>query len=221
MSKKRFLVFALPAAAFLLSFLFWQPQANCAGDPWYNDVGSHWARPYIQVLWEESVTDGYISSVDPSLSKFYPDDYTTRAQLAVLLFKVFGLSPAYPQTPTYPDVPKNYNLFWNKPAWHMIEGAYAGGIMFVAAGSNFNPNSHITREDAVELLILSLGLAEYASSIPPAEQDAILRQFWTTAPSRRPGERPWRARSAWASLRATTTGRSVRLSALREEKRPR
>lgn len=178
MSNKRFLVFALPAAVFFFLVLLASPASvECARDPWYNDVGDHWALQYIRVLWEESVTDGYISSADPSIGKYYPDDFCTRAQLAVLLFKVFGLPPAYPQNATYPDVPPNYTLFWNKPAWHWIEGAYAGGILFVQAGQQFGPNDPITREDAVELLILSLGIDQYASSIPPAEQDSLLRQF--------------------------------------------
>lgn len=178
MSKKRFLALAMPAAVFLLVLLSWQSQADCSGDPWYNDMSKHWARPYVRVLWEESVTDGYVWSTDQSVAKYWPDNFSTRAQLAVLLFRVFGLPPAYPKEPTYPDVPRDYLLFWNKPAWHMIEGAYAGGIMFVPRGYYFRPDNFITREDAVELLVLSLGLAEYASSIPPSEQDAVLRRFW-------------------------------------------
>ncbi|MGE5578780.1 MAG: S-layer homology domain-containing protein [Bacillota bacterium] len=178
MSKKHFLVFALRAGVFLLVLLSLQSPANCAGDPRYNDIRGHWAEQYIRVLWEESVTDGYLPSVDSPTAKYRPDDFTTRAQLAVLLFKVFGLSPAYPRDPTYPDVPPHYHLFWNKPAWHLIEGAYAGGIMFVPPGHYFRPDDYITREDAVELLILSLGLAEYANSVSPSEQQAILRTFW-------------------------------------------
>ena len=175
MSKKG-LVFTLAFAG--LAVLLLPAIGHCAGDPWYNDLRRHWAEPYVRVLWEEGVTDGYIPSVDPSVAKYWPEEYSTRAQLATLLMKVFALGPAYPDTPTYPDVPRHYRLFWNKPAWHLIEGAYSGGIMFVPAGFYFRPDNYISREDSVELLIRSLGLDEYALSLPPAEQDSILKRFW-------------------------------------------
>lgn len=174
MSNKRLVLLLATAIACLAV----HHTAYCAVEPWYNDMRGHWAEPYVRVLWEEGVTDGYIPSVDPNVAKYWPQDYSTRAQLAVLLQKVFGLPPAFPEKPTYPDVPKHYLLFWNKPAWHLIEGAFLGGIIFVPSGAYFCPDNKITREDAVELLIRALDLEEYASSVPPAELDTILRRFY-------------------------------------------
>ncbi len=175
MSKRRLFI---PAIALGLLLACPAKKALCAKDPWYSDMRKHWAEPYVRVLWEESVTDGYLSSIDASVCRYWPNEYATRAQLAVLLFRVFDLPPAFPSSPTYPDVPKNYNLFWNVPGWHLIEGAYAGGIIFVTPGQIFSPADMITREDAVELLIRSLSLSDYAASIPETQRDQILRRFW-------------------------------------------
>lgn len=150
----------------------------CSGDPWYNDLRRHWAEPYVRVLWEESVTDGYIPSVNPDVAKYWPEDYSTRAQFTTLLFKVFGLPAKCPDQPTYPDVPKSYLLFWNKPAWQFIEGAFYGGITFEPAGQPFRPDQFITREDSVELLVRSLDLDAYAGSLTAEQQESILGRFY-------------------------------------------
>ncbi len=174
MSNKRlFLLLAIVIACLVVS-----RSAYCAVEPWYNDMRGNWAEAYVRVLWEEGVTDGYIPSVDPNVAKYWPQEYSTRAQLAVLLQKVFGLPPAFPEKPTYPDVPRHYLLFWNKPAWHLIEGAYLGGIIFVPSGAYFCPDNRISREDAVELLIRALDLGDYAASLPSSELDTILRRFY-------------------------------------------
>jgi hypothetical protein len=179
---------AVAAAMSLAACLVSPKLALCAGDPWYYDLGGHWARDYVRVLWEESVTDGYIPSVNPSVAKYWPDADSTRAQFATLLCKVFGLPPRYPENPSYPDVPRSYHLFWNKPGWHWIEGAFYGGIIFVPRGDYFRPDSYITREDAVELLIRSLDLESYAASLSLAEVSSILGRFydsWSVSQNRR------------------------------------
>ncbi|MEX0975182.1 MAG: S-layer homology domain-containing protein [Bacillota bacterium] len=175
MPQKRFCLTCILAAVFVVAL---PANVFCAGDPWYNDVRNHWAEPYIRVLWEESVTDGYIPSVNPDVAKYWPEEFSTRAELATLLCKVFSLPSMYPEWPTYPDVPKSYRLFWNKPGWGFIEGAYYGGITFVPPGYYFKPDKYIGREDSVELLIRSLDLDEYAASLSAVEQDSILGRFW-------------------------------------------
>jgi hypothetical protein len=166
------------ALAFVILCALAPGKAFCAGDPWYRDVSGHWAYSYIRILWEESVTDGYIPSENENTAYYMPDSEATRAQLATLLCKVFALPPCYPESPSYPDVPKSYQLFWNKPGWPWIEGALQGGITFVPGGQRFYPSSYITREDAVELLIRSLDLADYALSLAESEVSEILARFY-------------------------------------------
>lgn len=163
---------ALPLA--LIAALFGCGKAGAA-DAWYRDLTGHWARPYVYVLWEESVTDGY---VDEHGRAFYePESNTTRAELATLLCKVFGLAPQYPGAPSYPDVPKTYDLFPGKPGWPWIEGALSGGLVFVDPGEPFDPDGSITREDTVELLVRSLDLTGWAAALTGDEIEDILEPF--------------------------------------------
>lgn len=151
--------------------------ASAQGDPWYIDAGSHWSGTYIKILWQEGVTDGVVSPSNPGISWFYPDSYVTRAQFVVMLTKVFGLPPVSPEIPSYPDVPKTYNMLYGKPAWQSIEGALSGGISLVAPGLSFYPDGSTTREDAVAFLVRSLDLEPYASSLSQTEANNILRRF--------------------------------------------
>lgn len=189
MSKRRFSwsveILLLAVTAALLPIR----TAWCEGDPWYRDVDYHWAAPYIYVLWLEGVTDGQLSWWRDQLRAYFlPDSVCTRSQFTVLLAKVFGLSPCAPGYPSYPDVPKDYRMLPGKPAWQWIEAALAGGLTFVPRGRYFYPDSSITREDAVELLVTSLDLGPVAQSLSDQEVVSLLGQFgdgMTTSPERR------------------------------------
>lgn len=159
----------------------------CAGDNWYADGNGHWATQYIYLLWQEGVTDGERSATKERVFYYWPNSKITRAQFTTLLFKVFQMPSASPEEPSYPDVPKTYCILYDKPAWEFIEGALAGGISFVPAGSDFSPDRLTTREDAVEFLIRSLDLTSYAGSLPPEEVQTILVRFrdWREVSSER------------------------------------
>lgn len=152
--------------------------AFCEGDPWYSDVSGHWAQEIIYVLWQEGVTDGFLFQWGGKLTPyFFPDSDCTRAQLTVMLAKVFGLTPITPDTPSYPDVPKSYTIYPGKPAWRWIEAAVAEGLTCVPKGKNFYPDQGISREDAVDLLIRCLDLYDYAMSMSDAEVSELLETF--------------------------------------------
>lgn len=177
----------LALAAFLL--VLRPVPAQCATEPWYADLDNHWARPYIQVLHDEGVTDGWILYFNGNPRSYYrPDWESTRAQLAVLLCKVFRLPEFSPPVPSYPDVPTTYEFIENKPGWKWIEGALNGGIAFVPPGSPFLPDSPISRQDAVELLIRALDLYDYAVGLSDQEVQSFLSLFkdkGQVAPDRR------------------------------------
>jgi len=151
--------------------------ASPGADPWYTDVDIHWSWPYVKVLWEEGVADGVVYPTNPEIAWFYPDNSVTRAQFVVLLSKVFGLPPASPEVPSYPDVPKNYEMLYGKPAWEFIESAVLDGLSLVDPGHRFYPDSYTTREDAVAFLVRSLDLEPYASSLTAVEIESILGRF--------------------------------------------
>lgn len=168
-------------AAFVLSAAgtLWSPSRACgAGDDWYDDVNGHWASKYVYLLWQEGVTDGERAYGEEDRCHYYPNDWITRAQLVTLLCKVFQLPVRTPEAPSYPDVPKDYNMLRQKPAWAFVEGALEGGISFVPAGSWFYPYACTPREDAVEFLIRSLDLERLARSLTPDQVRSALHRFW-------------------------------------------
>ncbi len=144
-------------------------------EPWYRDGDFQWFSPYLYTLWQEKVTDGLVLGANTAY--FYPDHHITHAQLGTLLCKVFSCSPREPAIPSYPDVPRSYEIYRRKPAWKWIEGALAGGILFVPAGQLFCPDSYMVRQDVVELLIRSLNLCGYAQSLPEEEVQYLLNRF--------------------------------------------
>jgi hypothetical protein len=147
-------------------------------EPWYVDIGSHWAYQYVRVLWEENVTDGRVKRVSGKERSYYmPDNEMTRGQFATLLSKVFQCEPLTPSTPSYPDVPKTYQILAGKRAWAYIEGLLGANIATVPPGQKFRPDKSICREDAVSFLIGALGLLPEAESLDSQEVKSILRCF--------------------------------------------
>jgi hypothetical protein len=174
--RKTLVLVLLGLGLSLGAILAFATPALCADDWWYADVNGHWASDYIYLLWSEGVTDGERAATGYRLY-YRPDVSITRSHFAVFLFKVFQLPPASPETPSYPDVPKDYVYFRDKPWWEFIEGALAGGISFVPAGQKFNPGKYTTREDAVEFLINALDLGPYAETLTPDEIRQALSVF--------------------------------------------
>ncbi len=153
-------------------------KANCAIDPWYTDVQGHWASDCIYVLWSEGVTDGQIISRDGSLeARFHPDLECSRAEFTVLMAKTFSLTPLRPDKPTYPDVPESYEFLSGKLPWEWIECASSAGMTSTHPGHNFYPDQGITRQDAVDLLVRSLGLYDYALAMAEKEVNQLLNRF--------------------------------------------
>lgn len=161
----------------------------CSGDPWYSDMDWHWSAPYVRVLWEEGVTDGIVVTTDYyTRAYFLPNSQATRAQFVTLMAKVFQLQPVYPAFPSYPDVPSTYQMLPGKPAWAWIEATLSAGVSVAPAGSFFYPEASLTREDAVQLLIVSLDLGEVAEAMTNAEVVSWLTRFWDgmrTTPGKR------------------------------------
>lgn len=145
-----------------------------AHEPWYADLGGHWSRPYVWVMWEEGVTDGWVF-LDGAYTLFWPNRQMTRAEYAVLLAKAFRLNPVSWPVP-YLDVPTGLTINATKPAFGHISAAYHRGIL-PAGEQFFGPENHLTREVAVSQLILGLGLEPYASALSPAEVALALYMF--------------------------------------------
>lgn len=145
-------------------------------DPWYGDLAGHWARPYVRVLWEEEVADGYV--YPSGRSYFRPDRLCDRAQFLLLLAKAFQLGPFEPPVPSYADVGPSFTVLNGKKAWTYIEACVRAGMSFVPPGGKLLPNADVTREDAVEFLVRCLDLWPIAQEVIPEDEAwRILSRF--------------------------------------------
>ncbi len=177
---------ALKILAILLLFLFCLSAAVEAADDWYVDCSGHWAREYIRVLWEEGVADGY-RSVEwvrgwdswqlVTLYKFRPDQVATRAEFCMLLAKVHSLPPSSSSEPYFIDVNRHYTAYGGqKLAYPWIQAAAEHGFIH-GDGVRFWPDSPISREQVVVMLIRSLSLASQADAMSKTEVEALLSLF--------------------------------------------
>ncbi len=178
--KSKWIILVKSILLSVVSVIAFAPKlAYCSRDPWYSDIGSHWAVDYIYVLWQENVTDGYVHEwIGRVTSYFFPDASCTKAEFTVLLAKVFDLPPMTPETPSYPDVPKSFTIFQGKPVWRWIEAAQSNNLSPTPKGRYFYPDEDLSREDAVDLLVRCLDLYEYALSMPQQKVRSLLNQFY-------------------------------------------
>lgn len=174
----------LRAAVLALSLVL-PARPALAGEPWYRDVPHrHWAYPYIRVLWEEEVTDGYdwrqwLGSPGPraAIHDYYPDRTITLAEFTLMTGKAFRLSPVTGAQPYFKDVPPTLELYGWIPALPWIEAARLAGIVHGAPGGFLHPDRPTERQQAVAMLVRSLGLAPFAASLSDQEAALHLKTF--------------------------------------------
>lgn len=110
----------------------------------FSDIGEdHWAKDYIAELAAMEIIGGYPDG------RFRPDQPVTRAQLAVLLEKIFIKSKVR-NAIAFRDVPKTY---W---AYDAIRKTYEVGFFTINNTRKFNPTQKLTRLDI--LITLAKGL---------------------------------------------------------------
>lgn len=163
------------AAALLLAA---SPGPAGAADPWYADLGGHWAEDEVRVLWEEGVTDGYrfVDATGTERSYFLPDQFIQRAQFAVLVVKVLGLEPVGGD-PFFPDVPPGYRAGGDLDAFGWVQAGAAAGVFHGDPDGRFRPDDVTRRDEAVAMLIGALDLQWYADSLNPERIAALLAPY--------------------------------------------
>ncbi len=110
----------------------------------FSDITTHWAKDSIQLLTDVGILTGY------SDGTFRPSENITRAELATILQRVFGLY-APNSTSIYTDVS---NDAWYKDAAMSVEG-----IMNMS-GSQFRPSDNATREEVAYALVQAYRMHE-------------------------------------------------------------
>ncbi|MFO7941085.1 MAG: S-layer homology domain-containing protein, partial [Bacillota bacterium] len=190
MNRKRVnpVVLAALLLAFLLSFgrsaaagVSPGDETDAAEDTWYHDLENHWSRPYILTLWEEGVTDGYAYPVfGPGWEwtyayDFLPEDPMTRAQVILMMSRVFAIEPDNSIPSPWPDLSPTYTLY-SKPVYAEIRAA-AEEWQVAPQGSRLRPSDELTRMYSVRLILSALGLTDYAEQLEIGEVENLLDEF--------------------------------------------
>ncbi len=120
----------------------------------YHDVSKdHWAYNEIKVLGEQKMINGFPNSM------FYPENNLTRAQAAIIIGNVKGLTNET-QTSNFSDVPSD---FW---AANAISAAVEAGYFIGFEDGTFKPDENLTREQVAVLFTRVFNIAEGEMVIP-------------------------------------------------------
>ncbi|NLB81980.1 MAG: hypothetical protein GX800_10330 [Clostridiaceae bacterium] len=117
----------------------------------FADIAYHWANDIISNLLKDGVLSGEKVG---DVYYFYPDRDITRAEFAVIVSKALQLDVAYTR---YLELP--FNDERTIPQWSIeyVRAVYFNGWMG-GDGIGFNPNSSITRAEAMTVLARITGL---------------------------------------------------------------
>lgn len=121
----------------------------------YPDVTpDYWAQPFIQALSEADILTGYPDGT------YRPEQAMDRDEYAAVIRQAFEAEPvrSLPQASTFEDVPEDY---WANVA---IEEAYETGFMGTPDPNEFEPQTPISRADAIVALVEGLGIEGEAAA---------------------------------------------------------
>lgn len=129
----------------------------------YSDIKGHWAEDAITRWSEYNVVAGFGS-------EFKPDGVLTRAQMATILSNLLGLTKESEKNP-FKDVAGD--------AWYKtyILRCYEAGVMS-GDGVNANPETLVTRQEAMTMLCKALGIAPIQGDDLSAFADGEATASW-------------------------------------------
>lgn len=119
----------------------------------YSDVEGHWAQPAIERWSESGILKGYEDG------RFGPNDPMTRAELATVLYRLWGCQPR--EGLPYEDLDPNA---WYYDALTTMEHYEIA----LGRGDHIYPNERLTREEAFYMVGRALGFADKQEDIPRA-----------------------------------------------------
>ncbi|MDE6108034.1 MAG: S-layer homology domain-containing protein, partial [Oscillospiraceae bacterium] len=143
MNVKRFLGRCMGGAFMaLLLWILLPVQARAAA---YSDVEGHWAAPAIERWSESGILKGYEDG------RFGPDDPMTRAQLATVLYRLWGCEPR--EGLPYEDLDPGT---WYYDALTTMERYEIA----LGRGEHIYPDERLTREEAFYMVGRALGFSD-------------------------------------------------------------
>jgi S-layer homology domain len=128
--------------------------------PSFTDIETHWTKPCILALADRSLVNGYPDGT------YKPDGTVSRAEYAVLLFRIFPESPQVREPLTFADVP---TTFW---AIKEVLWAYQRGFFSGYPDNTFRPNQILPRSQAIAVLATAKRL-----NFPPTSEETLVQYF--------------------------------------------
>ncbi|MEA3313029.1 MAG: S-layer homology domain-containing protein, partial [Caldisericota bacterium] len=110
----------------------------------FQDIANPTVRHSVKFLYEKGLIKGYPDGT------FKPERNLTRAESAVLILRVMGITLKEDYRRDFVDVPMD---FWG---FKWIEEAFTKGIVKGTGQGKFSPNSEITRGEFVTMLVRAL-----------------------------------------------------------------
>lgn len=129
----------------------------------YPDVASdYWARPFIAQLSQADILTGYPDGT------FRPEQPIDRDEYAAVIRQAFDAEPvrSISGASTFEDVPEDY---WANAA---IKEAYEAGFMGTPETDEFEPQTEITRANAIVALVEGIGTDRLSAAAPVATAPA-------------------------------------------------
>lgn len=148
----------IAAFSFIFSLLLYTTTASAQfkdlpqSEPYY---------PYINYLTCTNLLQGYPDG------NFHPEDFITRAEMAVLLARASGLKGQIPAAPTFRDLGPDH---W---AYPIIEDITCAGLVKGYADGTFRPEEPVTRAEASALLLRLTKKPVPDMAIPNIVEDVI------------------------------------------------
>lgn len=135
-------------AVFMTNVLGASPPAP-AFAPFADVPVGHWAAPHIEYIKRRGIAAGYADG------SFRPGAHVTRAEMAVFLLNALGVkNPAQPSAPPFEDVP--VSQWYSSWIAELKRRQITGGCN--AAGTNYCPDSPVTREQMAIFLVSAFKL---------------------------------------------------------------
>jgi len=131
---------------FILITLVTLTSTACA----FSDIEDHWAKDNIEKLNKTLVVKGYEDNT------FRPDNYMTRAELVTIINRMNGVTKE--SSKYIPDITRQ-DWYYSE-----IRKAVQSGIMYGDQNGYMNPNSLVTREEAIVMLSRAFSIENTLSS---------------------------------------------------------
>lgn len=138
---------------FLLTFMGQAAGASGFSDPGFQDIEDSFAREDIIEL----AGQGIISGLSPA--QFGPGEKISRGHFCLLLARVLGIQPVFPEQPAFSDLPRE------SAGAGYLEALAKLGIMTGTGDNRAGADKPVTRQDAALLLYRALAEKTGAASL--------------------------------------------------------